>query len=263
MPHTHPLPGASFKHFPLAMAYPDVVCLRQSPLPYFGGLSHMLYFGYLGQTFGALAAKRHICHNVLCYVEDKEDMVVSQELLQPDFSYPGLPCTFTVPHSLYSYLRCNAVGADHSRRIILDCEIAENTTRVVPQSLFAPYAGLPRSQAELQSASLLPPIFFFRLDHSVGLPLETAKFAESQNPLLLYDTWCPMEGKASIKLRIAVRYLLTLPNSSIFSHCPASRSGMVTGHGRPRSSFETAERNRSHSHGWYNSLQAAWIVFYG
>jgi len=185
------------------MAYPDMVCLRQSPLPYFGGLSHMLYFGYLGQTFGALAAKRHLCHNVLCYVEDREDMVVSQELLQPDYSYPGLPYTFSVPHSLYSYLRCNAVAADHTRRIILDCEIAENTTRVVPQSLFAPYAGLPRSQAELQSASLLPPIFFFRLDHSVGLPLETAKFAESQNPLLLYDTWCPMEGKASIKLRIA------------------------------------------------------------
>jgi hypothetical protein len=217
-----PPPGASFKHFPLAMAYPDMVCLRQSPLPYFGGLSHMLYFGYLGQTFGALAAKRHLCHNVLCYVEDREDMVVSQELLQPDYSYPGLPGTFSVPHSLYSYLRCNAVAADHSRRIILDCEIAENTTRVVPQSLFAPYAGLPRSQAELQSASLLGPIFFFRLDHSVGLPLETAKFAESQNPVLLYDTWCPMEGKASIKLRIAVRYLLTTPKSSIFSHCPAS-----------------------------------------
>jgi len=177
----------------------------------------MLFFGYLGQTFGALAAKRHICHNVLCYVEDKEDVVVSQELLQPDYSYPGLPYTFSVPHDLYPYLRCNAVAADHSRRIVLDCEIAENTPRVVPQSLFAPYAGLPRSQAELQSASLLPPIFFFRLDHSVGLPLETAKFAESQNPLLLYDNWCPMEGKASIKLRIAVRCLLTIQNRH-FSH---------------------------------------------
>ena len=209
--------GTNFIKFPLSMAYPDTVCLRQSPLPYFGLLSHMLYFGYLGQTFGALAAKQHICHNVLCFVEDKEDMVVNHELLQPEYSYLGLPCTFTVPHDLYPYLRCNAVAGDHSRRIILDCEIPENTTRVVPQSLFAPYAGLPRSQAELQSASLLPPIFFFRLDHSVGLPLETAKFAESQIPLLLYDTWCPMEGKASIKLRIAVRCLLIIQNRH-FSH---------------------------------------------
>jgi hypothetical protein len=38
---------------------------------------------------------------------------------------------------------------------------------------------------------------------------------------------------------------------------------MATGHGRPRSSFEIAERNQSRSHGWYNSLQAAWIDFYG
>ena len=183
----------------------------------FGGLSHMLYFGYLGQTFGALSAKRHICHNILCYVEDKEDTVVSQELLQPDYSYPGLPYTFSVPHDLYPYQRCNAVAADHSRRIVLDCEIAENMLRVVPQSLFVPYVGL-RSEVGLQSASLLPPIFFFRLDHSVGLPLETAKFTESQNPLLLFDDWCPMEGsKASIKLRIAVRCPLTIQHRH-FSH---------------------------------------------
>jgi hypothetical protein len=144
----------------------------------------------------------------LCYVEDEDDIVVSQELLRPDYSYPGLPGTFSVSHDLYPYLRCNSVAVDHSRRIILDCEVAEDTTRVVPQNLFAPYAGLPRSQAELQSASLLPPIFFFQLDHSVGLPLEAAKSAESHSTLLLYNNWCPMEGKASIKMRIAVRCLL-------------------------------------------------------
>ena len=254
--------GASFIHFPPAMAYPDTICIRRSPLPDFGLLSHMLFFGYLGQTFGALAAKQHICHNVLCYLEDREDTVVTQGLLQPDYSCHGLPYTFSVPHELYPYLRCNGVATDHSRRIILDCEIAENTTRVIPQSLFAPYAGLPRSQAELQSASLLPPIFFFRLDHSVGLPLETAKFAESQTPLLLYDNWCPMEGKASIKLRIAVRCLLIIQNRH-FSHLgSASCSGMAIRHGRPRSSFEIAEKNRSHSHDWYNSWQAVWIDFY-
>ena len=70
---------------------------------------------------------------------------------------------------------------DNSHRIVLDCEVAEDTMCqcVVRQTLFALYAGLARSQAELQSASLLPPIFFFRLDHSVGLPLEIAEFADS------------------------------------------------------------------------------------
>jgi len=163
----------------------------------------MLYYGYLGRTFGFLAAKRHLCHNVLCYIEDPDDLVVNQELLRPDYSYPGLPGTFSVSYTLYSYLRCNSIAADSTHRIILDCEITGNF-RVVPQSLFAPYAGLPRSQAELQSASLLPPIFFIRQDHSVGLPLELAKSAESHNSLLLYDEWRPMEGRASIKLRIAV-----------------------------------------------------------
>jgi hypothetical protein len=184
----------------------------QTPLPHFGRLSPMFYFGYLGQTFGPLAAKRHLCHNILCYTEDQEDIVVTRELLQPDYSYPGLPRTFSISHDIYSYLRCNSVAADNSRRIILDCEIAETTTRVVPQSLFSPYAGLPRCQVELQSASLLPPIFFFRLDHSVGLPLEAAKTADSHSPSLLYNNWCPMEGKASIKMRIAVRCLVISQN---------------------------------------------------
>jgi len=156
----------------------------------------------LGRTFGPLAAKRHICHNILCYIEEPDDLVVNQELLRPDHSYPGLPGTFSVSHTLYSYLRCNSVAADSTQRIILDCEITGNF-RVVPQSLFAPYAGLPRSQAELQSASLLPPIFFIRQDYSVGLPLELARSAESHNSLLLYNEWRPMEGRASIKLRIA------------------------------------------------------------
>jgi hypothetical protein len=222
----------------------------------------MLSLGYLGQTFGADVAKRHICHNVLCYVEDEGDIVVSQELLKPDYSYPGLPATFSVSHNLYSYLRCNSVAADNSRRIILDCEVAEDTTRVVPQCLFAPYAGLPRSQAELQSASLLPPIFFFRLDHSVGLPLETAKAAESHSPLLLYNNWCPMEGKASIKMRIAVSCLLSA-RIDICSPPPSCCSGMVIGHGKPRSNYETVERNQLRSRGWCNSLRAAWIDFCG
>lgn len=156
----------------------------------------MLYLGYLGQTFGPIIAKRHICHNLLCHAED-------QVSLRPDYSYPGLHGTFSVPHGVYSNLQYNSIATDYSRRIILDCEVAD-TMRVVRQTLFAPYAGLARSQAELQGASLLPPIFFFRLDHSVGLPLEIAKFADSHSSLLLYDEWCPLEGKASIKLRIAV-----------------------------------------------------------
>ncbi|KAH9995365.1 hypothetical protein BJV74DRAFT_795219 [Russula compacta] len=179
-------------------------CSFQSPLPYFGHLYHILHYGYLGRTFGPLAVKRHLCHNVLRYVEDQEDLVVSQELLRPDYSYPGLPGTFTVSHNLYPYLRCNSIGADNSPRIILDCEVAD-TTRVVPQCLFVPYAGNPRSRAVLQSTSeaLLPPIFFIRLDHSVGLPLEIARSAESHSQLLLYKGWHPMEGKTTIKIRIA------------------------------------------------------------
>ena len=186
------------------MEYHYPVCSPQSPLPDFGWLSHMLYLGYLGQTFWPVMAKRHICHHLLCYIEDQDDIVITQELLRPDYSYPGLHGTFTVSHGTYSYLQYNSVATDNSRRIILDCEVAEDTMRVVRQTLFAPYAGLARSQAELRGASLLPPIFFFRLDHSVGLPLEIAKFADSHSSLLLYDDWCPMEGKASIKLRIAV-----------------------------------------------------------
>jgi len=186
------------------MEYPFHIPQSTPPYFQFGQLADMLYYGYLGRTFGPLAAKRHLCHNVLCYVEDQEDLVVNQGLLRPDHAYPGLPGTFSVSHDPYPYLRCNAIAGDHSRRIILDCEISDSATaRVVPQSLFAPYAGLPRSKAELQSASLLPPIFFIRLDGSVGLPLETAKTAESQSPLLLYGDWHPMEGKASIKMRIA------------------------------------------------------------
>jgi len=183
------------------MEYSHSLRLPELPLPNFGRLFHILYYGYLGQTFGPLVAKRHLCYNVLCYVEGQEDLVVSQELLRPEYSYPGLPRTFSVSHDLYSYLRCNSVAADNSRRIILDCEVAQNM-RVVPQNLFAPYAGLPRSQSELQNASLVPPIFFILRDHSVGLRLDTARSAESRSPLLLYNDWCPMEGKASIKMRI-------------------------------------------------------------
>jgi hypothetical protein len=186
------------------------------PSPNFGRLFHLLYYGYLGQTFGPLVAKRHLCYNVLCFVEEKEDLVVSHELLRPDYSYPGLPRTFSVSHDLYSYLRCNSVAADNSRRIILDCEVADDM-RVVPQNLFAPYAGLPRSQSELQNASLVPPIFFTLRDHSVGLRLETAKSAESYSPLLLYNDWRPMEGKASIKMRIEVS-CLSLIRSKIVAH---------------------------------------------
>ena len=204
------------------MEYPSYS--PQSPLPYFGHLYHILHYGYLGRTFGSLAVKRHLCHNVLRYVEDQEDLVVNQELLRPYYSYPGLPGTFTVSHDLYSYVRCNSVGADNSPRIILDCEVAGNTTRVVPQSLFVPYAGNPRSRAVLQSTSeaLLPPIFFIRLDHSVGLPLEIARSAESHSQLLLYKGWHPMEGKTTIKIRIAVRCLLVCRRSF------RSRSSLTT-----------------------------------
>jgi len=183
------------------MEYPLSLRLSDSPLPNFGRLYHMLNYGYLGQTFGPHVAKRHLCYNVLCYVEDQDDLVVNQELLRPEYSYPGLPSTFSVSHDVYSYLRCNSVAADNSRRIILDYEVAEHM-RVVPQNLFAPYAGLPRSQSELQNASLVPPIFFTLRDHSVGLRLDTARSAESHSPLLLYNDWRPMEGKASIKMRI-------------------------------------------------------------
>lgn len=213
----------------------------------------MLNYGYLGQTFGALVAKRHLCYNVLCYVEDQEDLVVNQELLRPDYSYPGLPRTFSVPHDLYSYLRCNSVAADNTRRIILDCEVAEYM-RVVPQNLFAPYAGLPRSQSELQNASLVPPIFFILRDHSVGLRLDTARSAESYSPLLLYNDWRPMEGKASIKMRIEVRCRCLLVHQNRRS--PACCSGMAIDRGRHRSSYETAKRSPSRSHDWCNSLPA-------
>ncbi|KAI0255854.1 hypothetical protein BJV78DRAFT_1279084 [Lactifluus subvellereus] len=176
---------------------------QTTPAP-FGQLSELLYCGYLGQTFGPLIAKRHICHNLLDYIEDDEDLVVRQHLLRPDLSYPGLPGTFSVPQNLYSHLRCNSIGTDGSYRIILDCYIVDRTTRVIPQDLFAPYAGLPRSRAELQNASLVPPIFFIQADYSVGLPLGVAKsVADARTPPLLYDSWSPMEGKASIKLRIA------------------------------------------------------------
>jgi hypothetical protein len=237
------------------------VSSRQPPPPYFGRLSHMLSFGYIGKTFGPIQAKRHLCHNLLCYVEDQEDTVVTQDLLRPDYSYPGLPRTFSVSHDIYPYLRCNSVAADNSNRIILDCEITENTTRVVPQNLFAPYAGLPRCQAELQSASLLPPIFFFQLDHSVGLPLETARIAESHGALLLYNTWCPMEGKASIKLRIAVRHPMIDQSCRLLTSSTCC-SGTAISHGRRRYSYETAEGNQSRSRDWCNSSQAVWIDIY-
>jgi hypothetical protein len=128
-----------------------IVFPHQSLLP-----SHMLYLGYLVQTFGAAAAKRHLCHNILRYVKDKDNIIINQELLRPEYSYLGLPGTFSVSHDLYPYLRCNSVAADNPRRIIIDCEVAEGTTLVMPQGLFAPYAGLARSQAELWSASLAP-----------------------------------------------------------------------------------------------------------
>jgi hypothetical protein len=202
------LPLGPFTHFQPAMELDYSVFLHQSPLPSFGRLTHMLYLGYLGQTFGAAAAKRHVCHNILRYFEDEDNIVINQELLRPEYSYLGLPGTFSVSHDLYPYLRCNSIAADNSRRIIIDCEVPEGTKTVVPQNLFSPYAGIARSQAELRSASLLPPIFFFRPDHSVGLPLKTAQSAESHSQLLLYDNWCPLEGRTSIKMRIAVKCLL-------------------------------------------------------
>ncbi|KAI0272474.1 hypothetical protein BC834DRAFT_348909 [Gloeopeniophorella convolvens] len=174
----------------------------QRTYPSFGRLSDMLSFGYVAQTFGPIPAKRHICHNLLGYTEDQDDLVVNLELLRPDYSYPGLPGTFSVPHTLYSHLRCNAIAADGTSRIILDYGIQNLHTRVVEQGLFAPYAGLPRSQAELQNAQLLSPIFFIRADHTVGLTLELAKSVDAHGQVLLYNNWKPMEGKASIKLRI-------------------------------------------------------------
>ena len=177
-------------------------------IPPFGRLSAMLSCGYLGQTFGPSETKRYLCHILLRFVEDEDDLVISHELLRPDYSYVGLPGSFSIPHSLYSHLRCNSVAGDGTFRIILDHNILHNALRVVPQKLFAPYAGLLRSQAELQNASLIPPIFFTQLDNSVGLPLEVAKSADADGPLLRYSDWHPMAGKASIKLRLAVRLLL-------------------------------------------------------
>jgi len=230
---------------------PHSLRLSELALPDFGRLFHIIYYGYMGQTFGPLAAKRHLCYNILCYVEEQEDLVVSQELLRPEYSYPGLPRTFSVSHDLYSYLRYNSIAADNSRRIILDCEVAQNM-RVVPQNLFAPYAGLPRSQSELQNASLVPPIFFILRDHSVGLRLDTARSAESRSPLLLYNDWCPLEGKASIKMRIEVRVDLVLDRSKLLLISFVCCSGMAISHGRHRSSYEIAKGSLSRSHGWCN-----------
>jgi hypothetical protein len=243
------------------MEDPHSLRLSELSLPNFGRLFHILYYGYLGHMFGPVVAKRHLCYNVLCYVEDQDDLVVSQELLRPDYSYPGLPRTFSVSHDLYSYLRCNSVAADNSRRIILDCEVAQSM-RVVPQNLFAPYAGLPRSQSELQNASLVPPIFFILRDHSVGLRLDTARSAESRSPLLLYNDWCPLEGKASIKMRIEVR-VDPLGRSKLLLIVPTCCSGTAISHGRHRFSYETAKGSLSRSHGWCNWLLAELIVSCG
>ena len=168
----------------------------------------MLSCGYLAQTFGASETKRYLCHILLRFVEDEDDLVISHELLRPDYSYTGLPGSFSIPYNLYSYLQCNSVAGDGTPRIVLDHNILHNALRVVPQKLFSPYAGLPRSQAELQNASLIPPIFFVQLGNSVGLPLEIAKTAEADGPLLRYSDWHPMAGKASIKLRVSVRLLV-------------------------------------------------------
>ena len=177
-------------------------------IPFFGRLTDMISYGYLAQTFGPSETKRYFCHVLLRFVEDEDDLVISHELLRPEYSYTGLPGSFSIPYSLYLHVQCNSVAGDGTFRIILDYNILHNTLRVVPQKLFAPYAGLPRSQAELQNASLNPPIFFIRLDNSVGLPLETAKSADAEGPLLRYSDWHPMAGKASIKLRLSVRLLV-------------------------------------------------------
>jgi hypothetical protein len=44
----------------------SLIRLSELPLLNFGRLFHILYYGYLGQTFGPLVAKRHLCYNVLC-----------------------------------------------------------------------------------------------------------------------------------------------------------------------------------------------------
>ena len=180
----------------------------ESSIRSFGRLSDMLSCGYLTRTFGPSETKRYICHILLRFVEDADDLVISQELLRPDYSYLGLPESFSIPHNLYSHVQGNSVAGDGTFRIILDYNILHTTLRVVPQKLFAPYAGHPRSQAELQNASLMPPIFFIRLDNSVGLPLEMARSVVAGGPLLRYSDWHPMAGKASIKLRVCVRSLV-------------------------------------------------------
>jgi len=178
---------------------PDV----ELSIPSFGRLSDMMSCGYLARTFGPFETKRYLCHILLRFVEDEDDLVINHELLRPDYSYVGLPGSFSIPHSLYSHVQCNSVAGDGTFRIILDYNIQHITLRVVPQKLFAPYAGLPRGQAELQNASLIPPIFFIRLDNTVGLPLEIAKSVDADGPLLRYSDWHPMAGKASIKLRLS------------------------------------------------------------
>ena len=183
-------------------------------IPFFGRLSDLLSCGYLAQTFGSSETKRYLCHILLRFVEDEDDLVISHELLRPDYSYVGLPGSFSIPYNLYSHLQCNSIAGDGTARIILDHNILHHALRVVPQKLFAPYAGLPRSQAELQSAWLIPPIFFVQLDNSVGLPLELAKTAEAEGPLLRYSDWHPMAGKASIKLRLSVRFLVFVDENS-------------------------------------------------
>src|ERR1700744_2557687 len=167
----------------------------ESSIRSFGRLFDMLSCGYLAQTFGSSETKRYICHILLRFVEDADDLVVSQELLWPDYSYVGLPGSFSIPHSLYSHVQGNSVAGDGTFRIILDYDILHNTLRVGPQKLFAPYAGNPRTQADLQNASLIPPIFFIRLDNSVGLPLEMARSVDAGGPLLRYSDWHPMAGQ--------------------------------------------------------------------
>ncbi|KAI0305897.1 hypothetical protein B0F90DRAFT_937398 [Multifurca ochricompacta] len=141
--------------------------LSQASLPSYGRLSAMLYCGYLGRTFGPFSTKRLICHKLLGFVEDEEDLIVNQELLRPEYSYTGLPGTYSVPHNLYLHLRCNSIAADGSCRIILDCDTVGSEARVVPQNLFAPYAGLSRSQVERK----IPPSFhlFFLSEWTIQL----------------------------------------------------------------------------------------------
>ncbi|KAI0069308.1 hypothetical protein BV25DRAFT_123565 [Artomyces pyxidatus] len=161
--------------------------------------SPFLSASYLGRTFSTPIAKTLIWRDVLRYHDDAVPELDWPWLIHRNV--PGLPHSISLSHRVFPRLTPNAATSEGRPVVVLDYALAHPDIRVIPQERWLPYGGGSRGVAELMSTGVSPPLFFLKLDGTVGLSLNEALSHDLQNTLVNAQ-WRPMEGNTSVEVRI-------------------------------------------------------------